>query len=165
MTNKTTIVAIAAITALLAGLPIVQEAQAASIAYAPRVNDNIGFDSTVNFSYDMVTGNVGSESVSYAAECYENIQVGSSYSDAGNYLKIEWDVPDQINYMCNLSELSDYTNFVLTGVDWSIQSDNNPTVTGSSTSDDGSSYTLAMMGSSGNVSVTFTAHYNWAPVP
>lgn len=67
--------------------------------------------------------------------------------------------------MCNLSELSDYTNFVLTGVDWSIQSDNNPTVTGSSTSDDGSSYTLAMMGSSGNVSVTFTAHYNWAPVP
>jgi len=164
MTNTKTIVAIAAITAILAGLPMFAQDAEATIAHKSVTVPLVGFDSTVDWSYDIATGAVSYEYTTYAIGCTERLHITSSYVDATNTQYLNWNFPNTVNLMCDLTDLSEYANFELQDVTWNIASSGNTAFTGSSTA---SSSTVSQGGhysSAGVIHGNLVAHYDWASV-
>ncbi len=160
--NKTqNVLAIAAFAAILAAVPTFTQEADASMAYVPQTNDAIGFDVTVNFDYDIESGERTYSYNTYAIGCTDRLTVTSLYAPGSDKQSMAWVFPSSINYLCGISELSDYTNFVLTGVDWSVQSSNNANWNGSSGSSQGTQIGSGFTSDDGVVQGTFTAHYVW----
>ena len=164
MTNKTTIVAIAAITAILAGLPMFAQDAEATIGHVSVSTPLIGFDSTVDWTYDIATGGVSYEYSTYAIGCTERLHITSSYVDGTNTQYLNWNFPKTVNLMCDLSDLSDYANFELQDVTWNIASSGNQAWTGSSEDNADTVSAGGFYSSNGVIHGQFTAHYDWASV-
>ena len=160
--NKTqSVLAIAAFAAILGALPAFTQEAEAEIAYVPETNNAVGFDVSVSYQFDIEEGEGTYSYNTYAIGCTERLYVTNLYSEVGNTQTMSWVFPESINYLCGVSELSDYTNFVLTGVDWNVNSDGNGQWIDSDGNESGSETKSGFYSDEGTVYGTFTAHYLW----
>ncbi len=161
MTNKKTLIAIVALAALVTGATSLMPEAEAAIAHTPLTTSLIGFDTVVNYSFDIESGEMTYKYNTYAIGCTDRLEVTNIYYPESNKQSLAWIFPSTINAMCEISELSDYTLFRLTGVEWSIQSDGNQTWKHRSPSNQGIAYHDGFSSDDGMVYGTFTAHYEW----
>jgi hypothetical protein len=145
----------------LGALPAFTQEADASVAYVPQTNDAIGFDVTVSYQFDIEEGEGTYSYNTYAIGCTDRLTVTNLYSETGNTQSMSWAFPSSINYLCGISELADYTNFVLTGVDWNVNSDGNGQWIDSSSASSGTETKSGFYSDDGVVYGTFTAHYLW----
>ena len=150
--------------AIMASVPALLPQAEATVVVNPHYPE-IGFDKVVYFTYDIETGSTY-EQVTYAIGCTDRLYVTGVYNTSANYQAVSWQLPNDINYMCGISEFSSYTNFALDSVDWKLQGPNGQqegTVTSNMSGNGKILYN--QYANSGTVHVEVTAHYLYAPLP
>lgn len=163
--NKTqNVLAIAAFAAILATLPTFSQEADAALAIDHFNTPAVGFDVSVSYSFDIEDGERTYSYNTYAIGCTDRLTVTNIYDENSNKQSMAWIFPQNINYLCGYSELADYTNFELVGVDWNVNSDGNGQWIDSKTANAGTDIKSGFYSDDGVVYGTFTAHYEWASV-
>ena len=161
MTNTKTIFAIMTLAAVLTTVPLLHQ-EADGIAFVPTTIEEVSFEHSVSFEYDMNSGYA--QAISPIDGTTSESKILASYSPIANLQSIFWEFPQTVNLMYDFTEYSSYADFTLRSVEYRIISDGNGQIDVSSNQGMGYQVHRGQTSDSGMVYVTVVGTYHWSPL-